>query len=461
MGRITSFSKQVIVFFLVTALIIRPTFAANVGGWNLSNAVAQGASTVYDASKNVVINGKDFVKDSWVKITPNASQVAKVLARGAAGYALSVAVDQLLGAVDWVLDPANNQVVYYKEPTQPKNCQTDSCKGEYIWYIDTVMTNGYRVYYSAPSQSLAISFYRSYMSNYGYSQHNINITSTRQSQTSVEYDHSSSFINQYGENFNISGTMVFYAVLNPNFDPQAEERERKTIPLETVAQQVISNAESDTDKRAAAQAATTTAAADIVAEAEKDDSKARPIASQAEANAETKPADAAEAEKANEATGGSKPNTANPEATDISLEFPIFCNWAPTVCEAAQVVISFPITLTEWWETGKTKAEEWATSISEAWAKVKEEYYDQPKENTDTELDIPDQSPPDINTDISFGGSCPASRSVPVSFAGINTDIEFSFQWFCDVAAIAKPAIISISAFASALIVAGVRTEDD
>src|SRR5690606_4863018 len=54
-----------------------------------------------------------FIKESSVKITPNASQVAKVLARGGAGYALSVAVEQLLGSVDWVLDPENNRIKYY------------------------------------------------------------------------------------------------------------------------------------------------------------------------------------------------------------------------------------------------------------------------------------------------------------------------------------------------------------
>ena len=57
-------------------ILINSANAATVGGWSLSNAVAQGASTVYDASKNVVINGKNFVKDSWVKITPTASQVS-------------------------------------------------------------------------------------------------------------------------------------------------------------------------------------------------------------------------------------------------------------------------------------------------------------------------------------------------------------------------------------------------
>ena len=426
MGRITSFSKQVIVFFLVTALIIRPTFAANVGVWTLSGGVAQGASTVYDATKNVLINGKKFIKESSVKITPPASQVAKVLARGAAGYALSVAVEQLLGAVDWVLDPANNQIKYNipKEST----CTASACN----YQIDGIGI------FASPSAACS-AFFASANATGSYFIDNAMSNSPGYC------------LGKTKDGFTDVAIRVYQNVANP------QEQEQKTLPLDVVAAQVISNAESDTDKRAAAQVATTAAAADIVAEAETDNTKARPIASQAEANATTKPADAAEAEKANEAQGEAKPNEANPEATDLSLTFPIFCNWAPTICEAAQTVISFPATLTEWWET----ANEWALSISEAWAKVKEEYANKPTENTDTQLDLPDQPEPNVNTDISFGGSCPASRSVPVSFAGIHTEIEFSFQWFCEVASIAKPVVISISAFAAALIVAGVRTEDD
>lgn len=132
------------------------------------------------------------------------------------------------------------------------------------------------------------------------------------------------------------------------------------------------------------------------------------------------------------------------------------------VCEAAQVVISFPQTLTNWWETGKSKAEEWALSISEAWAKVKEEYYDQPEENTDTELEIPDlEQDIEVDTDISFGGSCPAPLSSDINFMGLNKTIEFSFDPVCQIAEFIKPVVISISAFSAALIVAGIRTEDD
>lgn len=437
MARITSFSKQVIVFFLVTALIIRPTFAANVGGWNLSNAVAQGASTVYDATKNVLINGKNFIKQSSVKITPTASQVSKVLARGAAGYALSVAVQQLLGSVEWVLDPANNQIVYKEKLECTSNCE--------FWF--TVDPN--RPQLSAPTKDKACkqavgTYYASFIVSAYYDEN----TKTCWGVTFYS-----------GQTYppeNLGTTLV--QVANPNYDPTAEE-EKKTLPLEVVAQQVISNAAGgDT----AAQAATTAAAADIVAEAETDNTKAPPIISQAEANATTKPADAAEAEKANEATGESKPNTANPDATDLSIAFPIFCNWAPTVCEAAQTVINFPNTLTDWWETGKTKAEEWATSISEAWTKVKKEYADKPEENTDTELDIPDlEQDIEVDTDISFGGSCPAPLSSDINFMGLNKTIEFSFDPVCQIAEFIKPVVISISAFSAALIVAGIRTEDD
>ncbi|WP_151800809.1 virulence factor TspB C-terminal domain-related protein [Acinetobacter junii] len=442
MGRITSFSKQVIVFFLVTALIIRPTFAANVGGWTLVSGVAKGASTVYEGTKKVVIDGVDYIKKGTASITPNGTQVAKTLAKGAAGYALSFAVQELLGAVDWVLDPANNQIKYSDKPRKPYylgdvgsdlfgegKTREEACKMYAVSYNKKFGTNSTLYYYSTvgiQGDVTPTSTYWCYLSKMVYSTVSPNAV-------------------------RVEGKINVKELGNT-------EGEVKTYPLPAIADYLIKKAG---EGNTTAQGATTAAAADIVAEAEKDDVKARPIVQQLEASAQTKPADQSAAEKANEAQGQSKPNTQNPQAMDLSLKLPVFCGWAPLVCEAAQTVISFPTTLTDWWNTGKTKAEEWSTSISEAWSKVKEEYNEKPKEDTDTELDILDQSPPDINTDISFAGSCPASRSVPVSFAGISTEIEFSFQWFCEIASIAKPVIISISAFASALIVAGVRTEDD
>lgn len=406
---IKTFLRKIISILLVYSLFFTNTAHAAVGGWDLKNPVAQGASTVYDATKNVLINGKKFIKESSVKITPPASQVAKVLARGAAGYALSVAVEQLLGSVDWVLDPANNQIKY----TDPNTANPDAFPK--VWVVNGIIATAGSSPQAACSN--AYNYYQKPNDNTQYKTANF--------YNGKWYCPSPQF-GQYSRGASIT------QVANPNYDPDAAEQEQKTLPLDVVAQQVISNAAGgDT----AAQQATTAAAADIVAEAETDNTKARPIVSQAEANATTKPADAAEAEKANEAQGEAKPNEANPEATDLSITFPVFCNWAPTVCEAAQTVISFPQTLTNWWETGKSKAEEWATSISEAWTAAKE--WAKNDENEDTDNDPPEIQEIDIGAlDTStFKGvaGCPAPIQVPITF-GSGGETEISYEPICQLA---------------------------
>lgn len=103
----------VLLTFTLYFNLITSAHASTVGGWTLGNPVMQGASAVYNATKNVLVNGKNVVKTSTALITPTATQVAKLLAKGGGAYALSVAVAQLIGdGVDWVLDPANNQIKY-------------------------------------------------------------------------------------------------------------------------------------------------------------------------------------------------------------------------------------------------------------------------------------------------------------------------------------------------------------
>lgn len=416
--------KKIISILICIQIALFPAFAfaANVGGWTLGGGVAQGASTVYDATKNVVINGKKFIKESSVKITPTATSVAKVLARGGAGYALSVAVQQLLGAVDWVLDPANNQIKYYPE---------DGVGGVY-------QVAGYADTKSSSQEAACRKYYDVYKTG------------------SYEYKGASGgycywTLPSYPNNVY---RWPIYEIVKP-------EKEEKTLPLDVVAAQVISNAESgDTN----AQVATTAAAADIVAEAEKDNTKARPIANQLDANATTKPADAAEAEKANEAQGQSKPNTQNPEAMDLSLEFPVFCGWAPLVCEAAQVVISFPTTLTDWWETANSKADEWALSISQAWTEAKEWITGEPDLQEDqTELPIEEQTldrdPSSFDTDyIVLGSQCPSFEPYTVEVGPISETLSMDLSPLCDFAAQVRPAILGMSYLTAAgIVVAAIR----
>ncbi|WP_151725912.1 virulence factor TspB C-terminal domain-related protein [Acinetobacter radioresistens] len=420
--------KKFLTVLLTFTLYFNLTTQANaaVGGWDLKNPVAQGASTVYDATKNAIINGKKYIKESSVKITPPASQVAKVLARGAAGYALSVAVEQLLGSVDWVLDPANNQIKY----SDPNTANPNTFPKLWVVYghhdSESAKKFGSGTPQGACQNIKAI-----------YGQGNYRFLN-----------------NKHQCSYSGSSYADIVQVANPNYDPDAAEQEQKTLPLDVVAQQVISNANAGD---ASAQQATTAAAADIVAEAETDNTKARPIVSQAEANATTKPADAAEAEKANEAQGEAKPNEANPEATDLSITFPIFCNWAPTICEAAQTVISFPNTLTDWWESANQKADDWVSSISEAWTSVKD--WAKSEKQDDTELDIPEQELPDIDTDIAFGGSCPSDREAEVNMGVGIIKLPISYEPICTTVSTAKPVLIFVGFFIAALIIGGVKTE--
>lgn len=415
---------KILTWLLILFIAITPNFifmqsarAANVGGWNLSNPVAQGASTVYDATKNVLINGKDFIKNSSVKITPTASQVAKVLRGGAAGYALSVAVEQLLGAVDWVLDPANNQI-RYQDPDASNSCTTTNGCGALDYYLFRRTPTVYTYYTSVNPACSAVA------SSFGQTLVRVEKFYDSQGRVNGAMCHTKTSTGS-------SDRWGLDVITNPVYDPNANDEEReKTLPLDVVAAQVISNAESDTDKRAAAQVATTAAAADIVAEAETDNTKARPIANQAEANAETKPADADAAASAN--TGAA---TATPQAdpvtgeqappTDIALEFPVFCNWAPIVCEAAQTAVNFMSDYEPDPESGEVTVYQDNNIIF------------------------------DDSQRVNFSSSCPSPEQFSVSFFGATQNLEFSYQPLCNFMSMIKPFVVAGSYVIGAYIVMG------
>lgn len=424
-------SFVVLIFVLCLNLISTNIYAGNAGGWTMGGGVAQGASTVYEGTKKVVIDGVDYIKKGTAKITPSPSGVAKVLARGAAGYALSVAVEQLLGSVDWVLDPANNRIKYFGQSTDINDPS--------LAYIYKASNN----YSGVVPISATIDGLRDTIEKWHETNNNREYTFSKYTQPYPGYPNifEIQWTYKIGSSTYTQKSEV-QKVANPKYDPNAQ-REPKYLPLETVAAQVISNADSNTDKRVSAQVATTAAAADIVAEAEKDNTKARPIVQQFEASAQTKPADQSAAEKANEATGEAKPNTANPEATDLSLEFPVFCGWAPLVCEAAQVVISFPTTITEIW----TAVKEWAT---------------EEKDSEDTEVDVEELDLEAESVDINLASGCPAPVVfIDSDFYGQPFKIEFSFDGFCSILSDwVRPILISLGAFIAALILGGVKVNE-
>ncbi|OEC84800.1 hypothetical protein [Acinetobacter sp. YK3] len=193
---------------------------APLQGWNVTKSTVMGASTLIDAAKDTKI--------SAALITPNAKQVAEVLRGGAAGIALTIAVDQLLGAVDWVMDPANNQIRY-----KPKPKVGEPPEGKYLW---KVATNEYAQTY-AYSASESCKKWASIIGQFYYDKpaHFVRVEDIKEA---PNYSDAYGYCITYPEGYRkehkvyITGTLV---------DINAPKE--KTLPLEAVAEQVISNAD--------------------------------------------------------------------------------------------------------------------------------------------------------------------------------------------------------------------------
>lgn len=413
MGRYKTY-LTILLMFSMHMMPFNVARAAALGGWTLGGGVSQGASVIYNGSKEVILNGAKKLATGTAKITPAAADVAKLLGKGIGGVALSVAVEQLLGAVDWVLDPANNQIIY-REPVK----------------YDYAVVDDQR----AKSMQEACALYAAKLPNGTVK----SVGNVKQS-TNGKYTFTCKFTylpegisdeieSSYG------GTLV----------NAVEQSDEKKISLNTVAQKVISNAASG---NADAQSVVRAAADTIVAEAETDNTKARPIVQQLENTQsiptnQTATGEAVPKENANTENPASSPTTSTP--TDISLDFPIFCDWAPSVCQAAKVVITKPV--------------EWAEDIKVAYDDAVDYFKSEPEE-TDNELDIDQDTETEPDSSINFSTACPAK--IPLTFQWNDGTLDFSFDftmWCEAISTFVYPIVVALGSLHALYIVAGVRQD--
>lgn len=390
--------------------------AGTIGGWTYSNPISKGASAVISATKNVVINGKDFIKTGTATITPTAAQVAKTFGKTAGALALTVAIEQMFGLVDWVIDSENNQIKFTKQPSydDPSNRYYLSVSSAYD-FPDFLGKN-----ISITDNSFCASL----------SKQTDNSSTTFTTATLyLDTGNNTYYCKAVMKNGSIRYVITFSRYANPSYDPTApSDTEPKIIPLTNVAQRVIDNAKTGEPK---AQAAIMQAATDILAEAETDSTKARPITNQLEQSAETKPADAVDALKQN--TGTAKTTNPDGSVAESEFEMPVACTWMPTICEAASVV------------THQTKV--WAQDIADY-------FKEESQEQEDNTVDI-DQSIPEINNKprVSIGtDQCP---SVPMNFdlGIVSIPIDLSPVWLCEIAQGVKPFFIALGFYFASNIV--------
>ena len=401
----SSFGKKAVAFLIATSLMFQTqttqaSTLAGGSGWRVASTVANGIGVTVSGAKDVLINGAKKTVTGVANVTPTAGQVGKFLAKNGSAAAVVGVVDLLLDGVDWVMDPANNQIKYKQ--------------GSYAWPYE-----GTNYGSSSSACAGALAFLKA-----KYTLGQIEL----RGETLLDGGNVVRCEIYYNDNY--WATPIPRTLINT-------EEEEKTIPLVNLGSRVLEQAETEvkTGNPAVpiATPVTQAAATAVVGEAVTDETQARPIVTELDKSASIPTTETAEGTitqpTTDTTTGEVKPGS-------ISLDFPVFCSWAPSMCVMAD-------------------------KVQEAISDVATEYAGTATENTDTELEIPEIEEQNVDTDISFGGSCPATKDVQIRFAGINESIELSYDPLCEIAEFIKPVVIAVASYVAVLIVAGIRTEDD
>lgn len=408
--------------YLSTAIVLAPIFLMNSAnastlaggsGWRVASTVANGVGVTVNGVKDIIVNGASKTVTGVANVTPTAAQVGNFMGKNLGAAAVIGAMDLLLDGVDYVLDPANNSVTYKENCAINNNCPNS-------FYTDMFPTETFA------TASLACSHMIKKLNNNSYK-----YVYTFKSITGVmpmQYCNFGLVIDGVPEpdsNRSIIGGS------NPSYNPEADKP--KTVPLSQIGQQVIDQAQEEvkTGNPAVpiATPVTQAAATAVVGEAATDEAQARPITAELDKSAAI-PTDQT-------AVGEIAPPTTNPDTGEvkpgsISLDFPVFCSWAPSMCVLSDKVQQAIIDATEWAKND---------------------------ENQDTDNEPPEIKEIDIEAlDTStFKGvaGCPAPIVVPITF-GDGGETEISYEPICQLAEKWSYVAPLIGFLSGALIIVGV-----
>lgn len=407
--------KRILVLLICFNIVLAPTyvFATTVvaEGWSVTKRLVQGATTFFDGTKNIVLNGKNYAATGTAAITPAADQVAKMIVRTGAVLAVDLAIKALIGSVDYVMDPTNNQVKYtvVKDPNST-----------YVYHVIdkdvTSPTAACNYYYSKQSYK-EISNQNSLVKNGGasvYCSATIKYScmqGTSTCSTSIAYE--------------------FYRVAIVTGD-----KEEKTLPYSAVATQIISDAISEkADSKAYVSSVADTAL-------ESDESRqiigADQVVQQLNSSQSipTTTTATGTATPSTTGTGTGEPISSQPAPYNITINFPEACGWMPSICSGLQSVVNYLNGFNTWLnEFGKD------TSLPN---------------NEKPEFETQSVSP--TENYISWAASCPPDAHVPVELYGTHSTITFSWAPWCELLSIIKPAIVFSAYMGAAFIVLGLRT---
>ena len=401
--------------YISIAIVLAPIFLMNSAnastlaggsGWRVASTVANGVGVTVNGVKDIIVNGASKTVNGVANVTPSAAQVGKFMRNNLGAAAVIGAMDLLLDGVDYVLDPENNSIKYRPKSNIPYIFQ---CNYTCNWTATTVA--------EAQSKFLADTKYEG--CNFKTSGQHVNGSSSISLVCEIA-----------GANYNVANSIP-----NPAYNPN-DQTEQKSVPLVNLGSQVLDQAETEvkTGNPAVpiATPVTQAAAAAVVGEAATDEAQARPIVAELDKSPAIPTTETAVGEIAPPTTN---PDTGQPNPTTLSLEFPVFCSWAPTMCVLADKVQQAIIDATDW-----------ATS--------------EPQQKEPENLEFEDLEIDASDVNLTASGSCPQD-SVSFSVMGKSVTLDMPYQPVCDALNFFKPAVLLVGAVASVYIVAGVRTKEE
>lgn len=413
---------------LSPAFVFANAVGGTVGGWRITSNVAQGIGAKITATKDVIINGASKAVSSSATVLPKAADVGKFIGKNLGAAAVIGAMDLVLDGVDYVMDPANNTVKFH-EKVQDQKCDATSCAS----LLNIFQINNYtNVGTFSTIEAAATHYAEKIMSG----------VKNREAWTCSQilwntYRCEAKAKNEAG--YNISVGIDIVQVSNPNYDQSKEEERNKTVPLADIGQQVIDLAETEvkTGNPAVAVPLTRAVAQDMIQEAESDDTKARPIVTELDSSASIPTTETAEGTittPTDPTTGESKP-----QVSDIALEFPVFCNWAPNMCVLAQDATNFMADVRDW-------------------VSSEPDFSEKQEELEIDELEM-DKDPSSFDIDyISFGNQCPTFEAYTVEVGSVSKTLTMDLKPLCDFATEVRPAILGVSYLtAAAIVIAAIR----
>lgn len=343
--------KRVLAFILSFALIFATTARANavtsVGGWTATDSLIAGANTTINATKTA--GGK--VLKSAITIAPQAGKVGKYLLRGGAAGALALAVPQIIGeGVEWVLDPANNSISYI-DTGAGSNVNNGFCAtGKYCAPTGLGVANNHAQAILVSEQCQSVSLAST-------------LGPFKNSNGSFGFNYAINCIKD-GKTIRFG---TYGATAPANYEDNQPVPTTKHIPIDTVAAKVISNAEAG---HAPSQEAVKATALEGFAAGEHD---------------------AALEAAATEAGTENPPDTENPPKDPDAPAEPFDPAGIISAINALKALLAGILSS--------------ITSLSDFFQS------DPPPEPKpeDTQLDIPIPDVVPVDTDINFGGSCPAN----------------------------------------------------